>query len=140
MNDSVSLRTLEEMKRYYQANSSEYDEIFNRQGRYDQGRVRTERKKTDDAPVNPRVILLSLKPDPVVSALEWIVLAIKPRGEVIVGEICVEPSPGGHEPPPHEQSHEQPKREPFESCNHSTRLRQTRARDNLRAPYGAPLA
>jgi ubiquinone/menaquinone biosynthesis C-methylase UbiE len=37
MNDSVSLQTLEEMKRYYQASASEYDEIFNRQGRYDQG-------------------------------------------------------------------------------------------------------
>jgi demethylmenaquinone methyltransferase/2-methoxy-6-polyprenyl-1,4-benzoquinol methylase len=28
---------LEEMKRYYQASASEYDAIFNRQGRYDQG-------------------------------------------------------------------------------------------------------
>src|SRR5260370_7787864 len=37
MSDSVSLQTLEEMKRYYQASASEYDEIFNRQGRYDQG-------------------------------------------------------------------------------------------------------
>src|SRR5438067_4292835 len=37
MNDSVSPQTLEEMKRYYQASASEYDEIFNRQGRYDQG-------------------------------------------------------------------------------------------------------
>ena len=37
MNDSVSLQTLEEMKRYYQASGSEYDEIINRQGRYDQG-------------------------------------------------------------------------------------------------------
>jgi ubiquinone/menaquinone biosynthesis C-methylase UbiE len=37
MNDAVSLQTLEEMKRYYQASPSEYDEIFNRQGRYDQG-------------------------------------------------------------------------------------------------------
>ena len=37
MNDSVSLQTLEEMKRYYQASASEYDTIFHRQGRYDQG-------------------------------------------------------------------------------------------------------
>lgn len=37
MNNSVSLQTLEEMKRYYQACGSEYDEIINRQGRYDQG-------------------------------------------------------------------------------------------------------
>src|SRR6266516_4195311 len=37
MNDAVSLQTLEEMKRYYQASASEYDAIFNRQGRYDQG-------------------------------------------------------------------------------------------------------
>src|SRR5215467_12164323 len=37
MNDSVSLQTLEAMKRYYQASASEYDEISNRQGRYDQG-------------------------------------------------------------------------------------------------------
>jgi hypothetical protein len=37
MNDSVPLQTLEEMKRYYQSSASEYDEIFNRQGRYDQG-------------------------------------------------------------------------------------------------------
>lgn len=37
MNDSVSRQTLEEMKRYYQASGSEYDEIINRQGRYDQG-------------------------------------------------------------------------------------------------------
>src|SRR5256884_9501728 len=37
MNDSVSLQTLEEMKRYYQASASEYDAIFHRQGRYDQG-------------------------------------------------------------------------------------------------------
>ena len=38
MNDSVSLQTLEEMKRYYQACGSEYDEIINREGRYDQGK------------------------------------------------------------------------------------------------------
>ena len=37
MNDSVSLQTLEEMKRYYQASASEYDAIISRQGRYDQG-------------------------------------------------------------------------------------------------------
>lgn len=37
MDDSVSLQTLEEMKRYYQSSSSEYDAIINRQGRYDQG-------------------------------------------------------------------------------------------------------
>jgi ubiquinone/menaquinone biosynthesis C-methylase UbiE len=37
MNDSISLQTLEEMKRYYQACGSEYDEIINRQGRFDQG-------------------------------------------------------------------------------------------------------
>lgn len=37
MTDSVPLQTLEEMKRYYQSRASEYDEIFNRQGRYDQG-------------------------------------------------------------------------------------------------------
>ncbi len=37
MNDSVPLQKLEEMKRYYQSSASEYDEIFNRQGRYDQG-------------------------------------------------------------------------------------------------------
>ena len=36
-NDSVALHTLEEMKRYYQASASEYDAIFNRWGRYDQG-------------------------------------------------------------------------------------------------------
>jgi len=37
MNDSVPLQTLEEMKRYYQACGSEYDEIINRQGCYNQG-------------------------------------------------------------------------------------------------------
>src|SRR5205085_5650251 len=37
MNDSVALPTLEAMKRYYQASASEYDAIFTRQGRYDQG-------------------------------------------------------------------------------------------------------
>jgi demethylmenaquinone methyltransferase/2-methoxy-6-polyprenyl-1,4-benzoquinol methylase len=37
MNASVSLQTLEEMKRYYQACSSEYDEIIHCQGRHDQG-------------------------------------------------------------------------------------------------------
>lgn len=37
INDSVPLQTLEEMKRYYQSIANEYDEIFNRQGRYDQG-------------------------------------------------------------------------------------------------------
>jgi hypothetical protein len=37
MNDSVSRQTLEAMKRYYQACGSEYDEIINRQGCYDQG-------------------------------------------------------------------------------------------------------
>ena len=37
MNDSVPLQKLEEMKRYYQSSASEYDEIFNRQGRYNQG-------------------------------------------------------------------------------------------------------
>jgi len=37
MHDSVSLHTLEEMKRYYQACGSEYDEIINRQGCFDQG-------------------------------------------------------------------------------------------------------
>ncbi|GHO42169.1 hypothetical protein KSX_03320 [Ktedonospora formicarum] len=37
MNDAVSLQTLEEMKRYYQACGSKYDEIINCQGRYDQG-------------------------------------------------------------------------------------------------------
>ena len=37
MNDSVPLQTLEEMKRYYQSWACEYDDVFNRQGRYDQG-------------------------------------------------------------------------------------------------------
>ena len=37
MNDVVPLQTLEEMKRYYQSSASEFDEVFNRQGRYDQG-------------------------------------------------------------------------------------------------------
>jgi len=37
MNDAVPLQKLEEMKRYYQSSASEFDEVFNRQGRYDQG-------------------------------------------------------------------------------------------------------
>lgn len=37
MNDAVDLQTLEEMKRYYQACSSEYDEIISCQGRFDKG-------------------------------------------------------------------------------------------------------
>lgn len=37
MNDAVSLQKLEEMKRYYQSSAGEFDEVFNRQGRYDQG-------------------------------------------------------------------------------------------------------
>ncbi len=37
MNGAVSRQTLEEMKRYYQACGSEYDESINRQGRFDQG-------------------------------------------------------------------------------------------------------
>ncbi len=37
MTDAVPLQTVEEMKRYYQAWASEYDAVFNRQGRYDQG-------------------------------------------------------------------------------------------------------
>ena len=37
MIDAVDLQTLEEMKRYYQACGSEYDEIINRQGRFDKG-------------------------------------------------------------------------------------------------------
>ncbi len=37
MTDTVPRQTLEDMKRYYQAWASEYDAVFNRQGRYDQG-------------------------------------------------------------------------------------------------------
>ena len=37
MNDAVPLQKLEEMKCYYQSSASEFDEVFNRQGRYDQG-------------------------------------------------------------------------------------------------------
>lgn len=37
MNDAVPLQTLEEMKQYYQSSASEFDKVFNRQGRYDQG-------------------------------------------------------------------------------------------------------
>jgi hypothetical protein len=37
MPDFVPLQTLEAMKRYYQSSASEFDEVFNRQGRYDQG-------------------------------------------------------------------------------------------------------
>ena len=37
MNDAVSTRTLEEMKRYYRDRAAEYDQWFYRQGRFDGG-------------------------------------------------------------------------------------------------------
>ena len=37
MNDAVSTRTLEEMKRYYRDRAAEYDQWFYRQGRFDAG-------------------------------------------------------------------------------------------------------
>ncbi len=43
MNTSVSARTLQAMKAYYQARAGEYDESYSRQGRYDQGPERNAR-------------------------------------------------------------------------------------------------
>jgi len=85
---------------------------------HEQRRERAQRAVADDvAGEDARVILLALKPNPVVDALEGIAVTKQPPRHVVVWKIGVEAPPGGNEGLPEEERDQQGQGCPFETCH-----------------------